>query len=296
MRSMPVLERRPDAPDAPAERVLLVLWQHPVTHEIVPIGRFTHDDGFSFRYTRAAASVPDFRPLPGLGDLNRTYRSDQLPAVFEQRVMEPTRPDYADYLRDIGLDPAHATPWEQIVNSGGERAGDTLQFMQIPAVINGRARARFLVSGVRHVPGPDRVIAGRTVRVTDTQHENALRSLHPGQSLRVEAERGKPGRCLRLRCHDGRCATRMGATRALRKCPRTPRCRASCGDRRSGWKPVNTVTSQVGARPQHASTGRFRVRPRGSLGAGRSSVSQRIRDTGNLQTSIQRHISTDFIK
>ncbi|WP_265442786.1 hypothetical protein [Flexivirga meconopsidis] len=191
MRSTSVLDRRSSAADVSEGHDLLLLWQHPTTREIVPIGRFTHDRGeFTFRYTRAAEMVEGLRPLPGLGDLHQTYRSDRLPAVFEQRVMEPTRPDYAEYLHDIGLDAMHATPWEQIVHSGGERAGDTLQFMQIPAVIDGRARARFLVSGVRHVAGPDRVIAGRSVKVTDTQHESALRSLHPGQSVRIEAEEG----------------------------------------------------------------------------------------------------------
>ena len=191
MSSTTVLERHPSADNSPTGRDLLVLWQHPTTREIVPIGRLAHHEGrFLFQYTVAAASVAGFRPLPGLGDLHRSYQSDRLPAVFEQRVMEPTRPDYADYLRLLDLDPAHATPWEQILHSGGERAGDTLQFMQVPVVVDHRARARFLVSGVRHVPGTERVIAGRPVSVTDAQHDHALRSLRPGQRVLVEAEQG----------------------------------------------------------------------------------------------------------
>lgn len=191
MRSTNVLDRRPSQLSASTTRDLLVLWQHPVTREIIPIGRFTRTQGeFTFCYTRAAASIDDFRPLPGLSDLHRTYTSSRLPAVFEQRVMEPTRPDYAEYLENIGLEASQATPWEQIVNSGGERAGDTLQFMQVPSVAGGRAHARFLASGIRHVPDVDRVVGGRNVTITAHDHEEALRRLVPGQTVVVEAESG----------------------------------------------------------------------------------------------------------
>lgn len=193
MRSASVLDRRASNLDVPEVRDLLVLWQHPETREIIPIGRFVHDgDTYSFSYTRAAATIDDFRPLPGLDDLRRRYVSDRIPPVFGQRVMEPDRPDYADYLRTLGLNPAHATPWEQIVHSGGTRAGDTLQFMQVPTVAAGRAHARFLANGVRHIPSADRIVGGRTVRVSPEQHEAALLSLAPGDTVLIEAEEGNP--------------------------------------------------------------------------------------------------------
>lgn len=192
MRSASVLDRHASTV-VPEVRDLIVLWQHPETREIVPIGRFAHDgETYSFAYTRAAATIDGFRPLPGLDDLRQRFVSNRIPSVFGQRVMEPDRPDYEEYLQTIGLDPAHATPWEQIVNSGGTRAGDTLQFMQVPTVGNGRARARFLVNGVRHVPDTSRTVGGRRVTVSAEQHETALRGLAPGDTVWVEAEEGNP--------------------------------------------------------------------------------------------------------
>jgi hypothetical protein len=192
MHSATVLDRAASITDTPHVRDLLVLWQHPETREIVPIGRFTYDgDTYSFAYTRAVLTIRAFRPLPGL-DLGGHYVSHRLPAVFRQRVMETHRPDYAKYLRTLGLDPASATPWEQIVHSGGTRAGDTLQFMQVPTVIDGRAHARFLANGLRHIPDVDHIVSGRTVRVSPDVHEAALTRLAPGDAVLVEPEDGNP--------------------------------------------------------------------------------------------------------
>jgi hypothetical protein len=193
MRSADLLDRHVATAGGPKVRELLVLWQHPDTREIVPIGRFDYNgQTYCFAYTRAAATIDGFRPLPGLGDLHRRYVSPRMPSVFSQRVMAPDRPDYAAYLRTIGLDSEHATPWEQIVYSGGSRAGDTLQFMQLPEVVDGRARARFLVNGIRHVPGEVRTLVGREITVAADQHEAILGNLETGDVLSVVAESSNP--------------------------------------------------------------------------------------------------------
>lgn len=192
MRSTNVLDRSQSA-EAPSARDLLVLWQHPASREIIPIGRFMRDeDLYTFSYTRAAAGIVNFRPLPGLGDLRRRYASTRIPAVFDERVMGADRPDFAAYMASIGLDPTDVTPWEQIVESGGERAGDTLQFMRIPTVSRGRARARFLANGVRYVPDQKRSVDGRVIQVTSNEQEAALRALTVGDVVLIEAEDSNP--------------------------------------------------------------------------------------------------------
>lgn len=189
MRSADVLDRPTSVPGSPRVRDLLVLWQHPESRQIVPIGRFGFDGSeYTFSYTRAAGTVQDFRPLPGLDDMHQQYRSDRLPVAFGARVMEPDRADYADYLHYLDLDPTTSTPWEQIVRSGGSRAGDTLQFMEVPSVINGRAHARFLVNGIRHIPNVSRRIDDRHVTVTVDEHGQAIQSLQVGDEVAVEAE------------------------------------------------------------------------------------------------------------
>ena len=173
---------------------LLVLWQHPNSREIIPIGRFTWDGGvYEFRYTRAALDISDFRPLPGLNVLTNRYRSNVLPAVFAQRVMRSDRPDYGGYMASLGLDPSLATPWEQIVESGGRREGDTLQFMETPCVREANAHARFFVNGVRHITnGQSCCVAGRTLSVTPDQHLHRFEQLRPGSLVRAEPEENNP--------------------------------------------------------------------------------------------------------
>lgn len=168
---------------APTPIELLVLWQNPVSRSIVPIGRLQHDDGvFTFRYTQAALQEADFRPLAGLPDLTGVYRGHELPPVFDQRIMSDSNPGYRSYLRSIGVkgDRAQVTPWEQLLISGGRRQGDTLQFMELPTVIDGRARARFLVSGIRYVSDH--------FRHGQSDLEQALRSLDVLDPVRLVAE------------------------------------------------------------------------------------------------------------
>lgn len=191
MLSGTVVDQRVPSPNDAEVHDLLVLWQHPESREIVPIGRFSHDAaGYSFAYAQAVNEVPDFLPLPGLSDLHRRYNSVSMPAVVLQRVMGRERPDFDDYARSMGLDPQHATPWEQIVQSGGRRAGDTLQFMPVPWVAGGRAHARFFVNGMRHIPGRTLRVAGRTVTVSADDQETALRKLAAGMPVEIVLEQG----------------------------------------------------------------------------------------------------------
>lgn len=188
MRSASVLDRPQTNPRQQSD-TLLVLWQHPDTREIVPIGRFARERSrYTFEYTVAAGEIDGFRPLPGLDDLRRRYQSDRIPAVFDQRVMSSNRADYKSYLGSFGL--TAATPWEQIVESGGNRAGDTLQFMQLPVVADGRACARFLANGVRHIPEDARHLQSGDIRVTRQQQEDALQRLRRGDRIQLEPELG----------------------------------------------------------------------------------------------------------
>ena len=194
MRSAAVLDRVEAAASGQDTDDLLVLWQRPSTREIVPIGRFSRTaNGYSFVYTRAAAEKRDFRPLLGLPDLHQRYDSQQIPAVFSQRVMSPSRSDYGKYLAMLGLsEQEQVTPWEQIVHSGGRRVGDTLQFMRVPVVRDGRAIACFLANGVRHIPEDVLRLPGRKVRVTREQQEAALEKLRVGDLVLLEPEQGNP--------------------------------------------------------------------------------------------------------
>ena len=142
---------------------------------------------YRFGYVRHALNVRDFRPLLGFSDLYRQYDSDKLFPLFAQRVMDPRRPDYERYVRRLGLD-EDSSPWEQIARSQGRRQGDTIQLLPEPVNEHGAITGRFLVHGVRHVPGPSRMLDGRPVQVDGEQVEAALAGLRPGDALGIASE------------------------------------------------------------------------------------------------------------
>lgn len=179
-----------DAADShTSSRELVVAWQHPTDRTIHPIGLLRSDgDVYSFRYIRAVLTVPGFRPLLGFGRLDEVYVSDRLFPLFAQRAMDPRRSDYTRYVTELGLDPADATPWEQITRSTGRRNGDTLQLFPVPREVAGRIACSFLVHGVRHMPENDLVVDGDACSVTAADIERLLGNLSSGAVLSLVPE------------------------------------------------------------------------------------------------------------
>jgi hypothetical protein len=181
--------REPKTRSTETVRRLVVTWQHPDERLIEPIGLLEYDGQcYRFGYIRHALKVRGFRPLLGFRDLHGLYVSDELFPLFAQRVMDPRRPDYQRYVQRLGLDEEDATPWEQIARSQGRRQGDTIQLLPQPVNDQGTITGRFLVHGVRHVPGPPRVLDGRPVQVNSGQVEAALAALQPGDPLDIAHE------------------------------------------------------------------------------------------------------------
>lgn len=171
-------------PRSPGLYRLIVSWQHPTQRGIYPVGVLSFDGAsYEYAYLENVRDVPDFRPLLGLEDIDTRYRSSQLFPVFAQRVMDLRRPDYSRYVTSLGLDPTSTTPWEQISRSGGRRQGDTLQLFPEPLVHAGQVSCTFLVHGIRHIPGAERVLDGRQTVVSADEVEATLTRLRPGDHL-----------------------------------------------------------------------------------------------------------------
>lgn len=187
-----VLLESPLVPATKTSRTLLVLWRHPATREILPIGRLVRNasSGYTFNYTKATEDIHDFRPLAGLPSLTTRYESIELHPVFAQRVMGSGREDFGDYVRNLGLTEEQATPWEQIVHSGGHRAGDTLQFMEEPRILGGRLTSRFLVNGVRHIPDDTLYTSSGSHSISHDELETALAGVEIGDQLQFVPEIG----------------------------------------------------------------------------------------------------------
>src|SRR5690606_24600517 len=138
-------------------------WQNPELHKFLPVGRLvqlgSHD--FEFAYIRAAldAQADDFTPLISFPDLNRVYRGEELPALFKNRVLSRSRPDYPEYVQQLGLAP-EAGALDQMSRSGGRRVTDTLEVFAAPTPLAaGGWQQHLLVRGVRHLPDAESAIS-----------------------------------------------------------------------------------------------------------------------------------------
>lgn len=138
------------APDVDESR-LIVSWQHPDVRAMEPVGVLSFDGAtYRFEYLERARTLDGFQPLLGFPEIGRLYESDELFPLFAQRAMDPRRPDFERYVRDLALD-ATSSPWEQIARSGGGREGDTLQLFPVPRFVDGSWHCYFLASGVRYM-------------------------------------------------------------------------------------------------------------------------------------------------
>lgn len=163
---------------------LFVAWQAPSARAWFPIGRLdasTDRRSYVFQYTngaKRARAAAGFEPLVAFPDLARRYESTELFPLFKNRILEPSRKDFAEYLRWLDLDPEHADPIEILSVSGGERQTDSLEvFPKAQRQTDGTIAFRFFVHGLRHVTEAARTRAER---------------LEAGESLQVAVEVNNP--------------------------------------------------------------------------------------------------------
>ncbi len=176
---------------------LFVAWQAPApTRAWFPIGRLDSENShsFLFRYTRGALDAEKdagFRPLVSFPEFKGRYASDALFPLFKNRVLDPSRKDFAEYLGWLDLDPAHTDPIEILGLTGGERQTDSLEVF--PKIVKREDRSfscRFFLHGLRHVAAPAREAANK---------------LAPGSALQIAVELNNPmgGLAVQLQTADG---------------------------------------------------------------------------------------------
>lgn len=164
---------------------LFVAWQAPdPTRAWFPIGRLDASPDrrdYVFRYTHGALNAHDkagFEPLIAFPDFDRRYEARELFPLFKNRVLEPNRKDFAEYLQWLDMDPVHADPIEILGLTGGERQTDSLEvFPQVRKLPDGTICCRFFLHGLRHVSA--------------AAQERAVR-LCEGESLQVAIEVNNP--------------------------------------------------------------------------------------------------------
>lgn len=164
---------------------LFVAWQAPApTRAWFPIGRLDALTGgreFVFQYTHGALQAQEsagFSPLLAFPEFARRYEASELFPLFKNRIMEPNRKDFAEYLQWLDLDPAHADPIEILSLTGGERQTDSLEvFPKVRKMADGTISCRFFLHGLRHVSEAARARAD---------------ALEEGETLQVAVEVNNP--------------------------------------------------------------------------------------------------------
>jgi hypothetical protein len=139
-------------------RTLFLAWQAP-NRAWFPVGRLDADvpgHDFRFGYTkgaRQAAREVGFTPLPSFPEFERRYESSELFPLFQNRVLDPGRKDFANYLASLDLAPTTNDPIEILSVSGGARQTDSLEvFPRIEPGADGAFVCRFFLHGWRHMP------------------------------------------------------------------------------------------------------------------------------------------------
>ena len=185
-------------------KTLFLAWQHtrpnpgqrPVTRAWYPIGQLEAEPDksfYRFNYTegaRRAASEAGFAPLEAFPELGRTYESADLFPVFRNRLIQPGRDDYREYVERLGLASDETDPMEILAVSGGTRQTDNLEvFPKIRKHHDGSFSCRFFLHGWRHV---------------STAAQTRLETLKAGDPLRVCLELNNPatGAAIQLQTAD----------------------------------------------------------------------------------------------
>ncbi len=139
-------------------RTLYLAWQDKKPSRAwFPIGRLDADvEGSSYRFryiggAERARNEAGFSLLIEFPELNQDYQSSALFPLFQNRVMNSARPDFADYLHRLQL-PEEADPIEILSTNGGQRVTDAYEvFPMIEKDDSGSFSCRFFLHGWRHI-------------------------------------------------------------------------------------------------------------------------------------------------
>jgi hypothetical protein len=166
-------------------KTLFLAWQTPGTSRAwFPVGRLDADvphSRYSFQYIKGALKAKadaGFEPLLAFPDFKKCYEADELFPLFRNRVLDPQRKDFEEYLQLLHMKREQADPIEILALTGGERQTDSLEvFPKIDRGPDNTFACTFFLHGLRHV---------------SESGQKRAELLKPGESLRVSVELNNP--------------------------------------------------------------------------------------------------------
>lgn len=133
---------------------IYLAWQDQNTRGWHIIGQLVRTgEGFEFRFTMGVNNISSISIIPSMPEHDKVYRSTELFALFRNRLMPKSRPDYLNYLRWVGVNKDHPlVEMETLAISGGERETDFFRIVPIPEKKeNGEFAFKFFVNGISHM-------------------------------------------------------------------------------------------------------------------------------------------------
>ncbi len=179
-------------------QALIVTWRRPSDRAYLPLGRLISGLGpdqpeyeFVFLSGVKDALAEGLGPLLAFPDINRVYRSDELFPFFQNRVMQPSRPDYSRFIQSLALEPDHATPMDILIRTGGGRVTDPFEIFECPVRRENLQpySTHFLAHGLSHLANSS------LDRITTLQPNERLYVMH-------DCQNEYDGRALALRSDD----------------------------------------------------------------------------------------------
>jgi hypothetical protein len=139
--------------------ILFVAWQDPAEYRYWPVARLIrHHNGplvayeFAYVHGAQAAQAKGFQPFLAFPEINKVYRGDELFPFFANRLLSPSRPDFAQYVERLRLDPATPDPFAILARSGAVRATDCVELFPYPSrEPDGGFSAYFCLHGIRRL-------------------------------------------------------------------------------------------------------------------------------------------------
>jgi len=148
-----------------------------------PVGRLDADiaaERYEFRYVQGALQAKEecgFVPFDSFPDFRKEYVSGELFPFFANRLQNPNRPSFPEYLRRLDLHMGQETafdPIEVLAASEGRRATDSLEiFPKVERTEGGLFEIKFFLHGLGYLP---RVAIDRILK------------LQPGEALSIAME------------------------------------------------------------------------------------------------------------
>lgn len=140
-----------------SERTLFLAWQDTEqSRRWFPVGQLDADIEhplYRFRYTGGAEHAQSEAGFPLLLEFpepRKAYQSSELLPIFKNRVMSKSRPDFVEYMHNLGLDET-ADPMQILAVSGGRRVTDAYEvFPKIEKLEDGSFNCRFFLHGSRY--------------------------------------------------------------------------------------------------------------------------------------------------